>query len=138
MCCLPGHDIKGVEQFSACGADKIYLIDDPAFANQSEDPYVAELVRLVKTYKPEIVLAGATPSTFVFPRVAAVLKTGLTADCTGLDIDGDKKLLRQTRPPSVVMLWRPLSAPHGGRKCRPSARVFLKRIVTGSTCRANH
>jgi len=39
--CL-GHDIKGVEQFSVCGADKIYLIDDPAFANQSEDPYVAE------------------------------------------------------------------------------------------------
>ena len=96
--CL-GHDIKGAEQFSVCGADKIYLIDDPAFANQSEDPYVAELVRLVKTYKPEIVLAGATPfGRSFFPRVAAVLKTGLTADCTGLDIDGDKKLLRQTRP----------------------------------------
>ena len=96
--CL-GHDIKGTEQLSACGADKIYIIDDPAFANQSEETYVAELVRLVKTYQPEIVLAGATPfGRSFFPRVAAILKTGLTADCTGLDIDIEKKLLRQTRP----------------------------------------
>jgi electron transfer flavoprotein alpha subunit len=96
--CL-GHNIKGTEQLTACGADKVYIIDDPAFANQSEDPYVAELVRLVKTYKPEIVLAGATPfGRSFFPRVAAILKTGLTADCTGLDIDTEKKLLRQTRP----------------------------------------
>jgi electron transfer flavoprotein alpha subunit len=96
--CL-GHDIKGIEQLTACGADKIYVIDDPAFAKQSEDPYVAELVRLVKLYKPEIVLAGATPfGRSFFPRVAAILKTGLTADCTGLDIDTEKQLLRQTRP----------------------------------------
>ena len=84
---------------TACGADKVYIIDDPAFTNQSEDPYVAELVRLIKLYKPEIVLAGATPfGRSFFPRVAAILKTGLTADCTGLDIDTEKKLLRQTRP----------------------------------------
>ena len=96
--CL-GHDIKGIGQLAACGADKVYIIDDPIFTNQSEDPYVIEMVRLVKLYKPEIVLAGATPfGRSFFPRVAAVLKTGLTADCTGLDIDTEKKLLRQTRP----------------------------------------
>jgi len=94
-----GHSGKGMEQLTACGADKIYLIDNPAFAAQSEDVYVAELVRLIKTHKPEIVLAGATPfGRSFFPRVAAILKTGLTADCTGLDIDTEKKLLRQTRP----------------------------------------
>ena len=94
-----GHNVKGIEQLTACGADKVYLIDDPAFSNQSEDPYVAELVRLIKLYKPEIVLAGATPfGRSFFPRVAAILKTGLTADCTGLDIDTEKNLLRQTRP----------------------------------------
>ena len=56
-----GHNIKGIEQLTACGADKVYVIDDPAFANQTEDAYVAELVRLIKLHKPEIVLAGATP-----------------------------------------------------------------------------
>jgi electron transfer flavoprotein alpha subunit len=94
-----GHEVKGIEQLTACGADKVYVIDDPAFAKQSEDAYVAELVRLIKLHKPEIVLAGATPfGRSFFPRVAAILKTGLTADCTGLDIDTQKKLLRQTRP----------------------------------------
>ena len=94
-----GHDIKGIEQLAAYGADKVYLIDDPSFTNQSEDPYVGELVRLIKLHKPEIVLAGATPfGRSFFPRVASILKTGLTADCTGLDIDIEKKLLRQTRP----------------------------------------
>ena len=94
-----GHYIKGTEQLTACGADKVYLIDDPAFANQTEDAYVAELVRLIKLHKPEIVLAGATPfGRSFFPRVASILKTGLTADCTGLDIDTEKKILRQTRP----------------------------------------
>ncbi|MBM4433359.1 MAG: electron transfer flavoprotein subunit alpha/FixB family protein, partial [Chloroflexi bacterium] len=53
----------------------------------------------VRQYKPEIVLAGATPLGRAFiPRVAAILKTGLTADCTGLDIDLEKRLLLQTRP----------------------------------------
>ena len=94
-----GNNVKDKEQLTAYGADKVYLIDDPTFANQSEDPYVAELVRLIKLRKPEIVLAGATPfGRSFFPRVASILKTGLTADCTGLDIDTEKKLLRQTRP----------------------------------------
>ncbi|MBN1643665.1 MAG: electron transfer flavoprotein subunit alpha [Dehalococcoidales bacterium] len=96
--CL-GYNIKDIGQLTAYGADKIYLVDDPSFANQSEDPYVTELVRLIKQHKPEIVLAGATPfGRSFFPRVAAILKTGLTADCTGLDIDTEKRLLRQTRP----------------------------------------
>ena len=94
-----GYNVKGIEQLTACGADKIYLIDDPDFTTLSEDAYVAELVRLIKLHKPEIILAGATPfGRSFFPRVAAILKTGLTADCTGLDIDTEEKLLRQTRP----------------------------------------
>lgn len=94
-----GHEIKDLDRFAAYGADKVYVIDDPAFADQSEDLYVSELVRLTKLHKPEIILAGATPfGRSFFPRVAAILKTGLTADCTGLDIDTEKNLLRQTRP----------------------------------------
>ncbi len=54
---------------------------------------------MIREYRPEIVLAGATALGRSFiPRVAAILNTGLTADCTGLDIDTEKRLLLQTRP----------------------------------------
>ncbi len=94
-----GHNINDLEELTAYGADKVYLIDDPLLANQQEDLYSAELVRLIQTNKPEIVLAGATSFGRAFiPRVAAILKTGLTADCTGLEIDTERRLLLQTRP----------------------------------------
>ena len=94
-----GAGVKNVESLTAAGADKVYLIDAPALMNQTEDPYVAELTRLAREYKPEIILAGATPfGRSFFPRVAAQLHTGLTADCTGLEIDPEKRLLLQTRP----------------------------------------
>ncbi len=94
-----GHNINEVEQLTACGADKVYLIDNPALANQPEELYTKELVKLIQQYKPEIVLAGATSLGRSFiPRVAAILNTGLTADCTGLEIDIDRRLLLQTRP----------------------------------------
>ena len=94
-----GHNINDVEELCAYGADKVYLIDDASLANQQEDLYSAELVRLIRTNRPEIVLAGATSFGRAFiPRVAAILKTGLTADCTGLEIDTERRLLLQTRP----------------------------------------
>ena len=57
------------------------------------------MVDLIREHRPEVVLAGATALGRAFiPRVAAILNTGLTADCTGLDIDTEQRLLRQTRP----------------------------------------
>ncbi len=94
-----GNNISEIEQLIAYGADKVYLIDDPALANRREDLYTGELVRLIQEHKPEIVIAGATSLGRAFiPRVAAILRAGLTADCTGLDIDTEKRLLLQTRP----------------------------------------
>lgn len=94
-----GHNVNEVEQLIACGADKVYLIDNPALANQPEDLYARELTRLILEHKPEILLAGATALGRSFiPRVAALLKTGLTADCTELAIDTESRLLLQTRP----------------------------------------
>ena len=94
-----GHNISEVEQLIAYGADKVYLIDNPALANQQEELYTRELVRLIQEHKPEIVLAGATSLGRSFiPRVAAILRTGLTADCTELEIETEKRLLLQTRP----------------------------------------
>ena len=96
--CL-GHDVGEVEQLIAYGADKVYLADSPALADNQEDLYAQKLSELIQQHKPEIFIAGATAlGRALIPRVAAILKTGLTADCTGLDIDTENRLLLQTRP----------------------------------------
>jgi len=96
--CL-GHNVADISMLIAHGADKVYVIDDVSLTTPQEDLYAAEMVRLIQKHKPEIVLAGATSLGRAFiPRVAATLKTGLTADCTSLDIDMEKRLLLQTRP----------------------------------------
>ena len=94
-----GHNVSEVGQLITYGADKVYLVDELALADNQEDLYTEKLVALIQQHKPEIVLAGATSLGRSFiPRVAAILRTGLTADCTGLEIDLDSRLLLQTRP----------------------------------------
>lgn len=81
------------------GADNIYLVEAPEIAEFQDDPFTNILVELVKKYKPEILLCGATAiGRSLISRVAIKIKAGLTADCTGLDIDPEKKILLQTRP----------------------------------------
>lgn len=81
------------------GADKVYYCQDPIFDKFNDEPYTQLLSLLIKEHKPEIVLAGATPiGRSFFPRVAARLKTGLTADCTSLAIDKETGNLLQIRP----------------------------------------
>ncbi len=94
-----GHEVKNIDSLIASGADKVFLVESPELANNQEDALTYKLVELIKEHKPEIILAGATALGRAFiPRVAALLNTGLTADCTGLDIDKEKRLLLQTRP----------------------------------------
>ncbi len=81
------------------GLDKLYLIDNPVFSDNLDDIFAKALAQVITKYKPEIFLAGATWfGRTLIPKVAAILKTGLTADCTGLEIDKEKKILLQTRP----------------------------------------
>ncbi|MDD4879636.1 MAG: electron transfer flavoprotein subunit alpha [Candidatus Omnitrophica bacterium] len=99
-CILIGEGMEGkaVELFSR-GADKVYLVEDPKLKNYMDEPYTNVIVELVKEFKPEILLYGATSiGRSLASRVAVKLYTGLTADCTGLAIDKEKKLLLQTRP----------------------------------------
>jgi len=95
-----GNSIKdGVVEGFRYGLDKLYLIDNPVFSNNLDDIFAIALAQVIKRYKPEIFLAGATAfGRTLIPAVAAILKTGLTADCTGLDIDNERKILLQTRP----------------------------------------
>lgn len=81
------------------GADNIYLVEAPEIAEFQDEPYTSILIKLIQKYKPEIVLCGATAiGRSLISRVAVKIKAGLTADCTGLDIDPEKKILLQTRP----------------------------------------
>ena len=83
----------------AHGADRVYLAQDPVLAHCRTGPYTDVLAGMVNQHKPEIVLISATPQgRDLAPRVAARLSAGLTADCTGLDIDEKDRLLVQTRP----------------------------------------
>lgn len=73
------------------GADKVLVIDDPVLENYTTEPYTKSVEYIIKTYDPEIVLFGATSiGRDLAPRVAGRVHTGLTADCTRLDIDVEK------------------------------------------------
>jgi len=94
-----GHEVDDVNGLIAHGVDKIYLVDSAELGDNQEDLLTQQLVELVQQHRPEILLAGATALGRAFiPRVAAALPTGLSADCTDLDIDADKRLLLQTKP----------------------------------------
>ncbi len=97
---LLGHKIKEkAKGLIWRGASKVYLIESEEFLNYRSDIYSSVLVDLVHRYKPSVVLGGATlTGRSLMPRLAAALKTGLTADCTALEIDDEKKILVQTRP----------------------------------------
>ena len=88
-----------VDELSARGTDKIYLVDSPHLKYYQDDPYTNVLVNLVKEHRPEVLLCGATTiGRSLISRVAVKVDAGLTADCTGLDIDEKERLLLQTRP----------------------------------------
>ncbi len=119
---LVGHQVEPlIAELYAYGADEVYVIDDPLLEKYTTDGYTKVITDTIKQYKPEIVLFGATHiGRDLAPRIAARLDTGLTADCTRLDVNtenyvnyleanttadtsnldkkSDDKNLKQTRP----------------------------------------
>jgi electron transfer flavoprotein alpha subunit len=86
------------ESFQNMGLDKVYCFENDLFKNYSTEYYSKLIVNLVNDIKPEIFLIGATTQgRDLAPRISSALHTGLTADCTGLDIN-EKGLLAATRP----------------------------------------
>ena len=83
-----GSGIKELaDQLAEYGADKVILIDDPELKDYRTEPYAHALASAINEFKPEIMLVGATPiGRDLGPRVSARVATGLTADCTQLDI----------------------------------------------------
>ena len=85
---LLGSGIKNLaDQLAEYGADKVIVVDDPELKDYRTEPYAHALASIINTYKPEIVLVGATAiGRDLGPRVSARVATGLTADCTVLEI----------------------------------------------------
>ena len=85
---LVGSDVSGlVDELAAYGADKVIVVDDPELKNYRTEPYAHALASVINEFKPEIMLVGATAiGRDLGPTVSARVQTGLTADCTLLEI----------------------------------------------------
>lgn len=96
---LLGKDVEHlVSELYHHGADKVFLAEHELLENYSTDGFATVISSIIAAEKPSIVLYGATPNgRDLAPRIAARLALGLTADCTGLDINANRQLV-QTRP----------------------------------------
>ncbi|WP_027637640.1 electron transfer flavoprotein subunit alpha/FixB family protein [Clostridium cadaveris] len=97
---LCGSDVEGLaDELFEYGADKVYIADSPELEKYTTDGYTKVIFEAIEEYKPEIVLLGATHiGRDLGPCLAVKANTGLTADCTMLEIDATDKKIKQTRP----------------------------------------
>lgn len=99
-----------------CGADRVIVADFPELDKFDLELHAACLTALINEHKPEVVLAGATTTgRSLAPYAAMNVHAGLTADCTGLDIDPESGLLIQTRPAAGGNIMASIKSPF----CRP-------------------
>lgn len=98
--CVLGYGVgRLADEAIRMGADTVYVAEHASLAEFRTEPYARALQSLVQQHKPEILLLGAsTRGRDLAGAVATSLYTGLTADCTGLEIDSETRLLRQIRP----------------------------------------
>jgi electron transfer flavoprotein alpha subunit len=131
---LLGHRIEAAAaELLDYGPDVVYVVDHPELARFTDETYAAALVELARRHKPEILLAGATTMGRSFiPRVAALLQTGLTADCTDLDI-GEDGLLLQTRPAFGGNVMATIVCPNR----RPQMATVRPRVMKPAVDRRN-
>lgn len=95
------------------GADKVILMDDPVLKEYRTDSYARAMTGMIQEQKPEIVLIGATSiGRDLAARIAIKIHTGLTADCTGLDMDMERRILLQTRPAFGGNLMATIETPY--------------------------
>ncbi|CZR72375.1 TPA: electron transfer flavoprotein subunit alpha/FixB family protein [Clostridioides difficile] len=97
---IAGYEVeKEVKELLHYSVDKVYYINDPLLKDFTTDGYAISIANLIERKKPEVVLVGATSiGRDIAPRIAGKVGTGLTADCTKLEIDLTDNKLLQTRP----------------------------------------
>ena len=110
----------------AAGADVVYKVDDPALADYEANVYVDAVSQLIVKRKPEVVLAGATAvGRAFFARVAVKVRTGLTADCTVLEMKENTDLV-QIRPAFGGNIMAQIISPD----CRPQFCTARYKVFT--------
>ena len=119
---------RGARDLIHYGTERVYMAQSPELGVFLEGTYTRVLAALVKEHKPNVILLGATLiGRSLGPRVAARLATGLTADCTGLEIDPDSKDLLQTRPAWGGSLMATILCPsHRPQMATVRPKVFPK------------
>jgi electron transfer flavoprotein alpha subunit len=124
---LIGHETKETAaQLIGHGADIVFRVDNPALAHFTDDVYGAVMTALIQEQRPEIVLAGATAIGRSFiPGVATLLNTGLTADCTKLEIRAGDGALLQTRPAFGGNIMATIECP----STRPQMATVRPRVM---------
>ena len=123
---------SAVDQLASYPVDKVYAYDAPELKNYDAERYCRVLTDVVREYKPEIFLAGATTTGRSFMSGVAInLYTGLTADCTGLEI-GDDGLLHQTRPAYGGNIMATILCPY----TRPQMATVRHKVFPTSCVRA--
>jgi electron transfer flavoprotein alpha subunit len=97
---LTGTGVKPIaEELLTYGVDEVWLVDKPGIGDFAEDVQAGIVSQIILEKKPEIFLGGGTVmGRSLLPKVASRIRTGLTADCTELEIDPDTRFLKQTRP----------------------------------------
>lgn len=96
---IGGNVEKAAEEAGRHGADQMIVIEGPEYQNYTTDAYQMAMVHLVEKYGPTTVMIGATAiGRDLAPRIAARIQTGLTADCTSVDIDEETGNIAWTRP----------------------------------------
>ena len=131
----PGDAERFKEGFQACGIDKVFVYEDERFENYSNELYSKIAIDLAREIEPSIFLIGATTQgRDLAPRISSQLGTGLTADCTGLDIN-EKGLLAATRPTFGGKLMATILCKNLPQMAtvRPSVFKFLEEPVYKNT-----
>lgn len=104
---------KHKEEFSEYPLDEVVTYDSPDFIDFRIEPYSAAIIDFIQAYNPNVLLIGATPlGRSLAPRIAIACKTGLTADCTGLELRGNGALI-QTRPAFGGNIMAQIKTPMG-------------------------
>jgi len=129
---LIGHETgETAARLIGHGADTVYRVDAPALAHFTDEAYGAVMTALIREHRPEIVLAGATAIGRSFiPGVATELNTGLTADCTKLEIRAEDGALLQTRPAFGGNIMATIECP----STRPQMATVRPRVMKALEC----
>lgn len=122
--------LTGLEELGNYGADRVLKCVHPLLGNFSADGFCTVLSTVITEIKPSVLLYGATPNgRELAPRVAARLRLGLTADCTGLDIDKDNRLV-QTRPAFGGNIMASIVSP----RTRPQTATVRPNVFSAHVC----